>query len=177
MARKIRIDMRGLRFGRLVGLDFSHSLGGHAHWRFACDCGAETVTSGKAVRTGKTQSCGCLHREICAERLLTHGRRAKKRHDPTYRAWQEINTLCTNPAAPRYRDFGARGIRVCAAWAGDFEAFLADMGERPAGRVLARIDQDAPFEPGNCRWMPVRSRSSRALDGAHRRVETARPGA
>jgi hypothetical protein len=171
MARKIRIDMTGLRYGRLVGIDFSHRSGGHAHWRFICDCGNETTADGTAVRAGNTASCGCLHREICAARLLKHGRRAKKRHDPTYRAWQEINTLCSNPESPRYRDFGARGIRVCPTWSSDFEAFLADMRERPADRILVRIDLHGDFEPGNCRWAPVRTRSRRAREGAQRRAE------
>lgn len=173
MGRKIRIDMTGLRYGRLVGIDFSHRHGGHAHWRFRCDCGNETTVDGTAVRAGKTASCGCLHREICAARLLRHGRRARRRHDPTYRAWQEINTFCTNPASPRYRDFGGRGIRVCPGWRADFEAFLADMGERPPGRMLVRTDPHEDFAPGNCRWAPVRTRAHRARDGARRRAEPA----
>jgi hypothetical protein len=173
MARKIRIDMAGLRYGRLVGMDFSHSSGGHAHWRFACDCGKETIADGTAVRAGKTASCGCLHREICADRLLKHGRRAKQRHDPTYRAWQEINCFCTNPDSPRFRDFGARGIAVCAAWRTDFETFLSDMGERPHTMMLERIDQDGDFSAANCRWVETRSRAQRAIAGARRRTDGA----
>lgn len=169
MARKVRIDMTGLRFGRLVGIDFSHRKGNHAHWLFQCDCGNETIADGTAVRAGNTQSCGCLHREVSADRLLRHGRRAGKRHDATYRAWQEINTVCSNPASPRYRDFGAVGIDVCPAWKGDFGQFLADMGERPAGTILTRIYRLADFEPSNCRWIRLHTRSRRALDGHARR--------
>ncbi len=165
MPRKMRIDMTGLRFGRLIGIGFSHQQGGHAHWLFQCDCGSETIAKGAAVRAGKTSSCGCLHREISADRLLRHGWRAEKRHDPTYRAWQEINTFCTNPSSPRYRDFGAAGIAVCPAWSLDFENFLADMGERPSGTILMRIDNRADFEPSNCRWATLRTRSRRAIDG------------
>jgi hypothetical protein len=177
MARKIRIDMTRLRYGRLVGIDFSHSSGGHAHWRFVCDCGNETIADGTAVRAGKTASCGCLHREICADRLLKHGRRAKKRHDATYRAWQEINCFCTNADSPRFRDFGARGIAVCSAWRADFETFLSDMGERPRNMMLARIDQAGDFTPVNCRWVEMRSRAQRAIDGARRRSESSRESA
>jgi hypothetical protein len=173
--RKVRINMVGVRCGRLVGLEFHETRRNHAHWLFACDCGQTTIANGAAVRAGKTASCGCLHREICADRLTTHGHRARKRHPPTYRAWQQINTLCTNAAAPRFRDFGGRGIAVSPAWAGDFEAFLADMGERPAGTVLARLDAAGDFAPGNCRWASVRSRAERALE-AHRSRRGA-PGA
>lgn len=176
MARKVRIDMTGLRYGRLVGVAFSHtSRSGRAQWLFSCDCGSEHLADGGNVRSGGTASCGCLHREVCAARLTVHGRRAAKRHDSTYRAWQEINTYCGNSASPRYRDFGGAGLRVCAAWAGDFERFLRDMGERPADTVLVRIDAMADFQPGNCRWAGVRPRSERAVSG-HRsgRVRSAR---
>jgi hypothetical protein len=165
MARKIRIEMAGLRFGRLVGIAFSHRKGGHAHWLFQCDCGNETIADGTAVRAGNTSSCGCLHREISAERLLKHGRRAGRCHDATYRAWQEINTYCANPSSPRYRDFGAVGISVCPNWARSFAAFLADMGERLPDTILVRIDEFADFEPSNCLWENVRTRSQRATGG------------
>lgn len=168
--RKVRIDMAGLRYGRLVGIEFAHSHGGRAHWLFECDCGNRTIACGSAVRAGTTTSCGCFHREISATRLTTHGHRARKRHPATYRAWQEINTFCTNAASPRYRDFGGRGIRVCSEWREDFTRFLDNMGERPAGTILVRIDASAHFAPGNCRWAPVRSRSQRAM-AAHRRAQ------
>lgn len=161
--------MVGLRYGRLVGIAFAHSHGGHAHWLFACDCGNRTVAAGTAVRRGMTTSCGCFHREVSAARLTSHGHRAGKRHDATYRAWQEINTICANAASPRYRDFGGRGIAVCAEWSADFTRFLEDMGERPVGTILARTDLAADFAPGNCRWAQVRSRSQRARAAARRR--------
>ncbi|WP_339348592.1 hypothetical protein [uncultured Sphingomonas sp.] len=169
MGRKVRIDMTGLRFGRLIGVAFAGvSRGGKAQWLFACDCGNEVVADGGNVRSGSTASCGCLHREICAARLITHGRRAAKRHDPTYRAWQEMNTVCANTASPRHRDFGGRGVTVSARWVADFARFLADMGERPDGTILMRRDTDEGFTPANCIWAPVRTRSDRAAAG-HRR--------
>ncbi len=171
MARKIRIEMTGLRFGRLVGIDYSHrNANGHAHWLFSCDCGNEIVSCGSAVRAGKTTSCGCLHREISAARLLKHGRRARKRHDPTYRAWQAINDACGNAASPKYACCGALGIAVSPSWRGDFEAFLADMGERPVNTILDRIDRALDFRSGNCRWVAAASRSHRARQGWKRRA-------
>lgn len=161
--------MTGLRYGRLIGIEYSHSLHRHAYWRFLCDCGAETVASGSAVRRGNTSSCGCLHSEICAQRLTIHGHRAKKRHDATYRAWQEINSFCGNERSVRYRDFGAAGISVSPEWRSDYEAFLADMGERPEGTKLSRIDPTGDFTAANCEWIGVAPREVRALDAWKRR--------
>jgi hypothetical protein len=176
MGRKVRIDMTGLRFGRLIGVAFAGvSRGGKAQWLFACDCGNEIVADGGNVRSGSTASCGCLHREICAARLTTHGRRAAKRHDPTYRAWQEMNTVCVNASSPRHRDFGGLGVTVHPCWITDFTRFLADMGERPDGTILTRRDAARGFTPTNCMWAPVRTRSDRAVAG-HRR-SSSRPSA
>ena len=181
---KIRIDMTGLRYGRLVGICFSHrNRSGHAQWLFACDCGKEVTADGSSVRGGSTASCGCLHRELSAARLVIHGRRAAKRNDPTYRAWQTMNDACGNPGSPRFRKFGALGICVHSAWREDFTAFVADMGERPAATMLDRHDRSADFRPGNCLWVAVRSRSERAKEArsaeqrasAHRAAAAASP--
>ncbi len=170
MARKARIDMAGLRYGRLVGIAFAHTnSGGKAQWLFACDCGRQTIADGGNVRSGRTTSCGCLHREISAERLTTHGRRSAKEHDATYRAWQEMNTICRNASSPRFRYFGALGVSVCPRWIGDFLSFVFDLGERPTDTMLKRINEAQDFTPDNCRWTPIRPRSIRAKVGHQRR--------
>lgn len=150
--------MTGERFGRLVGVAFSHrDASGHANWLFACDCGSEVIAKGTNVRGGNTTSCGCMHREISAARLLKHGHRAGGRHGPTYRAWQMMNDACSNPHSPKYPACGGRGIKVCAGWRNDFEAFRRDMGERPIRVKLDRLDRKGDFEPANCSWTRIGS--------------------
>jgi len=72
--------------------------------------------------------------------------------DGTYWAWQNIKARCRNPNNRKYPIYGGRGIDVCEAWFASFEAFLADMGRRPAGLTIGRIDNDKGYEPGNCEW-------------------------
>lgn len=69
----------------------------------------------------------------------------------TYKSWQSMKDRCLNPKATRYSEYGAKGITVCDRWL-VFENFLADMGERPAGKTLDRKDNKKGYEPANCRW-------------------------
>ncbi len=169
--------MEGRRYGRLVGVAYSHtSPGGRAYWHFDCDCGGTLIADGCNVRAGNTASCGCLHREICAERLTVHGHRARKYHGPTYRSWQLLHDGARTPASSAWVSIGALGLTPCSAWASSFERFLHDMGERPAGTGLVRIDPSRGFEPGNCRWSPIDDRSVRASKGwVKRKAATTSP--
>lgn len=103
--------------------------------------------------------------------MRTHGKTRingwRSAVQPTYLSWQKMKSRCLNPNAREYPRYGGRGISVCERWSNSYEAFEADMGPRPAGMQLDRIDNDGNYEPGNCRWVTkqanARNRSSNVL--------------
>lgn len=167
------LDATGMRFGRLTAMCRLRSRNGQAVWRFACDCGSITEALINNARTGNTTSCGCVQRENRLTKRLTHGHAAGG-VSPTYRSWRNARDRATRPGNPGYSRYGGAGIGMCAEWRTSFDAFLADMGERPPGMTLDRIDNAKGYEPGNCRWattaMQVRNRKCArwVMDGNER---------
>jgi hypothetical protein len=147
-----RIDLAGQRFGRLVVAAFSHTKSGRAMWLCKCDCGNDSIVSGKLLRCDHTKSCGCLGLELRVAATKKHGLSHKK--DKTYNCWKDMRKRCNNPASMYYYRYGGRGIKVCPEW-DVFQNFLADMGPCPDGYSIERLDIEKGYEPGNCKWIPL----------------------
>ena len=81
-----------------------------------------------------------------------HGHVRNRKRSSTHHTWTNMIARCTNPRRPDYLYYGGRGITVCARWRESFSAFLNDMGEKPTGTSLDRIDNARGYEPDNCRW-------------------------
>lgn len=132
---------------QLVRKGIGRSVDGRVQSLWLCDCGAEVVASHGRVLSGQTKSCGCYRAERNRDQATRHG----GRKTPEYSSWIAMRRRCLSPADKDYPQYGGRGIGVCPEWA-DFSCFLADLGPRPDGTTLDRIDASRGYEPGNARW-------------------------
>lgn len=147
------IDITGHRFGRLVVVE---QAGWHipkkgkrvSLWRCTCDCGKSINIKKPYLTSGDTNSCGCLRQEVASALKKSHG---LAHESTTYDIWVLMRQRCSNPRASGFKYYGGRGVKVCRRW-DSYQAFLSDMGERPDGLTLDRIDPFGDYEPNNCRW-------------------------
>lgn len=116
--------------------------------RCLCDCGKTIDVLASNLRSGRTKSCGCSRR--CQSGRLLHGMSKTK----TYRSWKSMWDRCRNPANVKFQNYGGRGIDVCDEWK-DFSRFFGDMGDRPDGATLDRVNSDLGYCAENCRWSTV----------------------
>lgn len=150
--RYIKHDLTGSRFTRLVALRPAWPKD-RLSWECICDCGTSCVIEAYKLRTGWTQSCGCLRDERTRRANTTHGESKGYRRSSELGTYRAMLERCYDPNNKRYPIYGARGITVCDKWRNSFEAFLADVGRRPTpAHSLDRIETNGNYEPGNVRW-------------------------
>lgn len=112
-----------------------------SHWNCVCVCGNKEVLSNDYIVSGRKKSCGCLLKSEKSEHYMS----------PTYKSWSMMKDRCDNRNCPVYRYYGGKGISYNSRW-GNFLNFLNDMGERPEGTSLDRIDTSSNYWKSNCRW-------------------------
>lgn len=145
-------DLVGQEFGNLKVLSKDATSGGKGKelkWICTCICGACLSISSYCLRKGGQVSCGCSSKTLEARQAsgLKHG----YHRTPTYHSWEKMKSRCNNPNNPSYYAYGGIGITYDKRWE-TFEPFLEDMGDRPVGTSLDRINPFGNYGPDNCRW-------------------------
>lgn len=112
-----------------------------------CACGAIREVTSQNLKTGKSKSCGCQTIALKVAKQTKHGACGTA----AYRRWDSMLQRCNNNKNEHYRNYGARGIKVCDRWH-NFANFLEDMGQPPKGGSLERVNNDAGYSKENCIW-------------------------
>jgi hypothetical protein len=171
------IDLSGRRFTcwLVVGRANHNDAHNKPLWLCRCDCDEVRLVTGGNLRSGISQSCGCLKSERSRAAHLKHGH-CDRRHGKVsriYTCWQNMKQRCNNANAHSFANYGGRGISYCEQWE-QFVPFLTYNGEPEFNKTFDRINNDGNYQPGNVRWA-TRAEQNVNRRSRKRKVQRAKP--
>lgn len=155
------IDLTGQQFERLTVIKRVGTERGHALWLCKCSCGNETNVISSLLNNGNTKSCGCIHKQLLAERNKMSAKHGYSDKERLYSIWHAMRQRCNDPNRKDYSNYGGRGITICPEW-DDYQNFRewALNNGYDENLTIDRIDVNGNYCLENCRWVDAKTQAN-----------------
>lgn len=160
MEKETVIIEEGHKFGKRTFLGLAKYIDGFLHIKCQCECGQIDWVRYYKIKSGRCNAC-----RSCSRNKGPHSKPSSVSYnDPTYLVWVQIKARCKGGMNPMARSYTLKGIKLCERWK-NYNNFLADVGPKPPGHWLVRLNSYKNYEPGNCRWKNPCIKKGIAADG------------